>query len=94
MISSWGMGRRSRLNDLLGLGFYGMCSKKVEAHSGYTYGERPIALHWEGERMIVAAVVSRWRDPSGIGYRVRTEDDRIFDLYYDETSGEWSINPR
>ena len=81
------------LNEPLGSGFAAMCSKKVEAYSGYTYGERPMALHWEGERLLVAEVESRWRDPSGVGYRVRTEDDRIFDLFYDETSSEWSVNP-
>jgi hypothetical protein len=23
----------------------------VECHSGYEYAERPVALHWEGERL-------------------------------------------
>jgi len=74
-----------------GEGFAGMGSKKVEAHSGYTYGERPVALHWEGERLPIVAIGTRWRDPSGRGFRVRTEDSRIFDLYFDETSNEWTV---
>jgi len=77
-----------------GEGLAGMCSMKVEAHSGYTYGERPVALYWEGERLPIAAIGTRWRDPSGRGYRVRTEDSRIFDLYYDESSNEWTVAPR
>ena len=71
-----------------------MASKNVEVYSGYTYGERPIALHWEGERVPVVEVEARWREPSGLGFRVRTGDDRIFDLRYDEASGEWSIDPQ
>jgi hypothetical protein len=82
------------LSEPLGSGFAAMCSKKVEAYSGYTYGERPVALHWEGERLLVAKVESRWRDPSGVGYRVRTEGDRIFDLFYNQTTREWSVSPR
>jgi hypothetical protein len=71
-----------------------MCSRKVEAHSGYTYGERPVALHWEGERLPIAVIETRWRDPSGRGYRVCAENGRIFDLYFDESSNEWTVAPR
>jgi hypothetical protein len=77
-----------------GEGLAGMCSNMVETQSGYTYAERPVALHWEGERLPIAAIETRWRDPSGRGYRVRAEDGRIFDLYYDETSNEWTAGPR
>lgn len=71
-----------------------MMSKKVEAHSGYTYGDRPVALYWQGERLTVAEIESRWRNPSGRGYRVRTSDGRTFDLFYEEATDEWSIDPR
>ena len=67
---------------------------KVEAHSGYTYGERPVALHWQGERLPVTEIESRWRNPSGRGYRVRTSDGLTFDLFYEEATDEWSIDPR
>ncbi|MGD8812962.1 MAG: hypothetical protein PVI78_00645 [Anaerolineales bacterium] len=68
-----------------------MGSKTVEAHSGYTYGERPVALYWEGSRLQIAEVEARWRVPSGNGFRVRTEDNRVFELYYDRSSDEWRI---
>jgi hypothetical protein len=66
----------------------------VEAHSGYTFGERPTALYWDGERIFVKKIEARWRDPAGRGFRVRTEDGRSFNLYYHEASDEWRIDPR
>ncbi len=69
-----------------------MGSQVVEAHSGYTYGERPVALHWEGSRLLIAEVEARWRIPGGNCFRVRTEDDRVFELTYDRLSDEWRIS--
>lgn len=74
-----------------GEGFAGMCSKKVEAHSGYTYGERPVALHWEGERLPIAAIGTRWRVPGGPGFRVEVDDGRRFELLYVELHDDWRI---
>lgn len=63
----------------------------VECHSGYTYAERPIALRWEGERLIIEEVEDRWRIPGGVRFRVRVEDDRIFELFYGELYDEWRV---
>jgi hypothetical protein len=63
----------------------------VECHSGYTYGERPIALHWQGQRLLVETIEARWRTPSGPAFRVRTEDGQVFELSYRELSDEWQI---
>ena len=80
------------LNEPLGSGFAAMCSKKVEAYSGYTYGERPMALHWEGERLKVTKIHTRWRIPSGKGFRVEVKDGRIFELLYNELDEDWQIH--
>jgi hypothetical protein len=35
----------------------------VECHSGYVYADRPVALHWEGNRMASYSsciTMSRW----------------------------------
>jgi hypothetical protein len=69
-----------------------MGSQAVEAHSGYTYGERPVALHWEGSRLLIVEVEARWRIPGGNCFRVRTEDERVFELTYDRASDEWRIS--
>ncbi len=65
----------------------------VECHSGYRYAVRPVALHWEGERLQVAELLGRWRIPEGIWFRVVATDDRVFDLRYDEAGGRWQITP-
>lgn len=65
----------------------------VECHSGHTYAERPIALKWEGERLQIAEVEAQWRIPGGRKFRVRTEDDRCFELFYGELFDEWRIHP-
>jgi hypothetical protein len=69
-----------------------MLPEQVECHSGYTYGERPIALTWEGERLVIEAVEEAWRVPGGRRFRVRTEDGRVFELFYGELYDEWRIH--
>lgn len=66
----------------------------VECFSSSNYGERPIALTWEGERLAIAAIEDSWRLPDGRRFRVRVEDGRVFELRYTELTGEWRIrNP-
>lgn len=64
----------------------------VECHSGYEYAERPIALHWQGQRLEIAEIEAQWRIPGGRRFRVRTSDERIFELFYGELYDEWRIN--
>jgi hypothetical protein len=63
----------------------------VESHSGYTYAERPTAVIWEGQRLPVAEILERRRAPSGPQFRVRTQDDQVFELFYQEASDQWSV---
>ena len=69
-----------------------MSPEQVECHSGTTYGERPIALHWENERLLIVEIEARWRLSDGRKFRVRVEDERTFELYYLEQVDEWRIS--
>jgi len=69
-----------------------MSPEQVECHSGTTYGERPIAFYWEGERLLIVDIEARWRLPDGRKFRVRVENDRTFELYYVEQVDEWRIS--
>ena len=69
-----------------------MPPEPVECHSGTSYGERPVALWWEGERLAVAKVLARSQHPDGRRFRVRVEDGRVFDLAYHSSLDEWSID--
>ena len=64
----------------------------VECHSGYEYVERPVALHWQGQRLEIESVEAEWRIPGGRCFRVRCADDRKFELFYGELYDEWRIN--
>lgn len=66
----------------------------VECHSGYAYPERPIALYWEGQRLEIAVVEAQWHIPEGNRFRVRTKDNRVFELIYEELNNNWKINPQ
>jgi hypothetical protein len=65
----------------------------VECHSGYTYAERPVALRWEGERLEIAELLSGWRVPDGVCFRVCTRDERVFELCYHQQHATWQIHP-
>jgi hypothetical protein len=65
-------------------------SVEVVCYSGYRYAQRPTALVWEGSRIEVGEVVSEWREPGARYYRVRTDDDRRFELCYDERNLIWT----
>jgi hypothetical protein len=69
-----------------------MSSEIVECHSGYTYAERPTALRWKGKRLAIEAVEQSWSVPGGRRFRVRTEDGRVFELFYGELYDEWRIH--
>ena len=70
-----------------------MGDELVECHSGFKYAERPLALHWEGERLEIEQIVSQSRIPGGKRFQVRVRDGRVFDLFYGELYDEWRVNP-
>jgi hypothetical protein len=64
----------------------------VECHSGYEYAERPVAVHWEDERLDIEDIEDRWRIPGGKCFRVRVSSGRRFELFYGELYDEWRVN--
>jgi hypothetical protein len=63
----------------------------VECHSGFTYADRPVALTWEGQRLEIVQILADWRTPEKKLFRVRTTDDREFELAYSPATDEWQI---
>ena len=64
----------------------------VECHSGFAYAERPVAITWQGQRRIVAALLEQARTPAGRRFRIRTRDGQEFELIYFEATDEWEIH--
>ena len=65
----------------------------VECRSDSTYAERPLSLVWEGQRLEIAEILSRWRGPGEKGFRVQTVGGQIFEITYREIPDEWIIQP-
>ena len=62
---------------------------QVECHSGYAYVDRPAALYWDDNRLIVKKIIQQWRTPSGWKFLIQTMDDRTFEIAYDEPMDNW-----
>ena len=67
-------------------------TQPVECHSGYEYAERPVAIHWQGDRLEIECIGARWRSPEGRHFRVQTTDGQFFEIFYDEQSDVWKIH--
>jgi hypothetical protein len=68
-----------------------MAKVRVECYAGYRGDETPRRLHLEGREIEVSEVVSRWKEPGALFFRVRTEEGRIYVLRKDESAGRWDI---
>ena len=67
--------------------------ENVECHSEFAYAEKPVALTVNGQRLEILEILSRWRSPQGIHFRVQTTDGQIFELAYAESTDAWRIQP-
>jgi hypothetical protein len=66
-------------------------AEPVECQSEYTYAEKPVALTWDGTRREVSEIVAQWRSPDGAHFRVRTADNLVFELAWQEPANQWYI---
>lgn len=64
---------------------------EVECYSSTKYGERPTAIVFEQARLEITEIVKSWRNPTGMIFQVKTNNNRTFELIYDEDSDQWSV---
>ncbi|NMC14669.1 MAG: hypothetical protein GYA34_17505 [Chloroflexi bacterium] len=64
----------------------------VECRSDCQYAERPTAVVWEGQRLVIDKTLEASLTPEGKRFRVRTTDGKIFGLIYSELHDEWKID--
>jgi hypothetical protein len=70
-------------------------STEVECYAGGSSPETPRAFTWEGQRYLVGEVLTRRREPTGLGYLVHcSPGDAIFDLFYLIEAEQWQIQPK
>jgi len=69
-----------------------MNNLKVNCYSGHTYAEEPRSFEWEGQEYEVEEIEKAWVEPGKKYFQVRTKDNKMFNLCYNETEDRWSIN--
>ena len=63
----------------------------VNCYSGYTFAERPESFTWRGIEYKVQQLEKEWREPGRKLFKVRTGDNKLFQLCYNETKHNWSL---
>jgi len=63
----------------------------VECYSSLEYPDRPTALLWEGQRLIINKILETRRNPDGKQFCVLTADGQVFELFYSDLFDEWRI---
>jgi len=64
---------------------------KVNCYSGHTYAERPRSFLWEDAEYEIQKVEKEWLEPGKRYFQVRTRDNKLFQLCYNETNKQWSL---
>lgn len=62
---------------------------KVNCYTGHTYDKRPISFKWQDIDYSVKVVNKAWKEPGIRLFQVLTNDDKLFELCYDEMQDEW-----
>ena len=68
-----------------------MDNLKVSCYSGYIYAERPMSFTWQNVEYKVEAIEKEWLEPGERHFLVRTGDNKLRQLCYNEKKQEWSI---
>ncbi|MBI2958314.1 MAG: hypothetical protein HYY32_05665 [Chloroflexi bacterium] len=64
---------------------------KVGCYSGLAYAERPETIQLAGGKLTVIAIEKAAREPEGKRFVVRTAENRLFDLCYNELHDTWTV---
>ena len=63
----------------------------VQCYSGRKYGERPVSFTMNDVTYRVESIEREWLEPGVRHFRVRTKDNKFFELCYDQQNDRWSI---
>ena len=68
-----------------------MDNLKVNCYSGHTYAERPKSFRWQGVEYEIEQIEKTWLEPGERHFRVRTGDNKLCQLCYNEKDEQWSL---
>ena len=63
----------------------------VKCYSGHTCAEEPRSFEWEGVGYEVVAIERAWQEPGERHFLVKTGDNKLCQLCYNEAEGRWSL---
>ena len=66
-------------------------SVEVNCYSGHTYAERPRSFRWQGIEYEIQEIEKSWQEPGERHFQVRTKDNKLFQLGYNEREKGWSL---
>jgi len=64
---------------------------KVRCYSGHTYAERPESFLWQDTEYQIEQIEKSWLEPGERHFQVRTGDNKVFRLCYNEEEQQWSL---
>jgi hypothetical protein len=63
----------------------------VSCYSGQSYAERPVSFIFEDREYKINDIEKEWRGVEDKNFLVRTEDNKLFQLCYNESQDRWSL---
>jgi hypothetical protein len=69
----------------------GLNNIEVNCYSGHTYAERPRSFLWQDIEYEVDEIEKAWLEPGQRYFQVRTRDNKLFQLCYNEAEDQWSL---
>lgn len=63
----------------------------VSCYSGAFYAERPKTITVDGRLIEIETILSRWRTPEGLFFRVSITQEQAINLFYSEAKDEWEV---
>lgn len=70
----------------------GLNKLTVKCYSGYIYAEEPRSFEWGGVTYEIKEIERAWQEPGARHFKVKTKDNKIFELCYNEAEERWSLN--
>lgn len=64
---------------------------RVSAYCGYKDNERPLAFWWQNRRMVVAKILSAWKEPNYDGFKIIADDGNPYLLRWERISDQWQL---
>ena len=68
-----------------------MNSLIVKCYSGHTYAEEPRSFVLDGVEREVVEIQRAWQEPGERCFLVRTDDNKSFQLCYNDVKESWAV---